>query len=350
MTKKLKARSGKCENCGGIIVFNPKNQCLCCDSCGTIREFEKKKNVVKHNIDDKIEDKEYAKWVKQTKFINCENCGANIVLGQYEISKECPYCGSKYVSQIENLPGIKPDGIIPFAFNEEDASSIFFKTIKKKFFVPRSFKKRLPKNAVHGIYIPAFSFDADTVSKYKGKLIRTESDDDGSIEIPVMIDGDYSQEFSNILVETSSKISNYDLQQLSPFNMNGAYKFDINFIKGYSVEHYQEVLANCYDIARSTISDRIRKNILSEYNYSSVEYLDIDTKYSEEKYSYYLLPIYNFEYKYKKKIYTTQMNGQTGKIGQGLPVSGWKVGILIALGLLAVAGLTFLFYKIGTGF
>lgn len=348
---KIDVVNDKCQNCGGIIKFSPKHQNLYCDTCKTIFPFEKQQKIIKHDISEKHDNEEYNKWVNQSKFVSCTNCGAKLIMGQYEISKTCQYCGSEYVSEIKMLPGLKPDGIIPFMFDKKEAGIKFRNSVKKKFFVPRKFKQQLSESSIHGIYVPVFSFDADVEAKYNGSLVRSESvyinGQHKSVDETFYIHGKTKKSFKSVLVETSSKISNYDLEGITPFKMEEAFSFDSKFIKGYSVEHYQDALDTCSDIAKSIMTDRLRKEILQDYNYTSVNNVDIDSKYKNEKYSYYLLPVYNFECKYGKQTYITQMNGQTGKVGRGLPISGLKVGILIALGLIAITALTICFFNFG---
>ena len=74
-----------------------------------------------------------------------------------------------------------------------------------------------------------------------------------------------------------------------------------------------------------SLLSKIKSSILSEYNYTNVVKLDINTSYLDRKYSYTLLPVYTIEYEYKKKKVINIMNGQTGRIGKGLPVSPLKV-------------------------
>ena len=52
-----------------------------------------------------------------------------------------------------------------------------------------------------------------------------------------------------------------------------------------------------------------------------------------------MLPVYTFEYEYKKKKYITIMNGQTGKIGKGLPISPLKVSLVVILVILVISSI-----------
>jgi len=348
MTKKdirVLGDNDKCKNCGSEIKFDPKTQKLNCPSCGALNEFEKSLEIVSHLVEKRPDIKQHKEWLKSSKFLQCDNCGAKIALGRYDLTTNCPYCGSDFISQIGDLPGASPDAIIPFKFSPQVAGEHFSRYVKKKFFVPRSFKKNLPSNKIRGVYIPAFAFDANTKSTYDGKLVKSDGDDVDYFSI----DGTNEQVHKNVLVEASSKISDFDLNNILPFDLNGAYKYNANFIKGFSVEHYHEVMTHCINIAHNKIDKEIEENILKQYNYSRVHRLDVNTTYSNEKYTYYLLPIYNLEYTYNNEKYITHMNGQTGKIGGGLPISKWKIGLLVGLGILLFGFVAFEIYKFVTG-
>jgi hypothetical protein len=81
-----------------------------------------------------------------------------------------------------------------------------------------------------------------------------------------------------------------------------------------------------------------------------IDNLKMNTTYTNEKYSYYLLPVYKFEYTYKKKTRRAYLNGQTGAVGGDLPTSALKIGLAIGIGLLALVGIGILFFKLARGF
>ena len=87
------------------------------------------------------------------------------------------------------------------------------------------------------------------------------------------------------------------------------------------------------------MEDNIKRVILSKYSYDRVISFNMQTTYSEEKYLYNLLPIYKCDFEYKNKNYTTYMNGQTGKVGGGFPISGWRVFFVVMAFLLLVGGM-----------
>lgn len=342
MVKKLNATIEKCEGCGGNLVFCPNTLELTCEKCGKEQKFDKQKLTTKRNLNFDFQEDNYNKWVESNKVIQCKSCGARIVLNKLEYASNCPYCQSSFVSLSEELPGITPDGIIPFEFDGDEALHKFKAQVKKRFYVPRAIKKSLPRNKVSGVYIPSFSFDLDSKSSYKGVLIKTQTYfKDGKSytrEFSFPISGKINLPFRDIMVEASSQITQKQLSQILPFNSEKAYKFEEDFIRGYVVEHYNEDLKTCFEQAKQIVDPNIRREILKKYAYSRVQYLDIDTKFYNEKFIYNVSPIYIFEYNYKKKQYVTLMNGQTGKLGKGLPISKIKVAFTVLIILLFIAG------------
>lgn len=347
LEKKLNVASSnvKCKNCGSNVVFDPKTQSLVCPNCDSHFPFDKKQEEIKHKIEEskeKDDTKKHDSWAKEMKVVKCDTCGAEIILSGLEISKTCPYCGSDYVTEQSVLPGLKPDVVIPFMFNESDAGDYFVKGIKKKFFAPRALKKKLPANKIHGIYVPTFTFDSDSVTKYQGVLLRVETHRDSkgrttTVTKRIPISGIQECTHRDYVVETSTKINNKQMNGILPYDFSKSYVYDNNFVRGYSIEHYEDRLSDCYDRAKEEMKQAIRNTILAKYSYNSVDYLNMDITYSNELYSYRMLPIYSFEFEWKNKKYMTLMNGQTGKVGGGYPKSPLKIALTVLAILIVIA-------------
>ena len=91
------------------------------------------------------------------------------------------------------------------------------------------------------------------------------------------------------------------------------------------------------------MEDIIKSRILSRYNYDTVASYEQKTVFKDEKYSYYILPTYQVSYDYKGKKYTTFMNGETGKVGSGLPKSPVKITFFVLMIIAIIVALVVLF-------
>ena len=351
MEKKIKTSEASCASCGATMKYSPSKKKLYCENCQSCKEIAFDVIEKKHKWDDRSKDKEEQKvWAEQTKNLKCPSCGANVILNKLEYSKACPYCGSSLVGDVNELPSMAPDGIIPFIFDKEEASAMYVKGMRKKWFLPNKFKKAPPTDNIYGVYIPSFSYDAITESKYSGTLAtdHTHRDSNGRTYTTTSyqhISGNHNSAFKDVLVETSSKLNQAQFMALEPFDMTKVVKFDQGFIMGYTVEHYENTLEECKKVSENIMNDKIKSEILSHYHYDRVESFSLSTNFSDEKYMYYLLPTYKCDYKYKEKNYTTFMNGQTGKVGKGYPKSPVKITFFVLFILLIIAGLIFLFTR-----
>lgn len=342
-TKKIDSEQQKCKNCGGNLYFSPKTKNLICENCGSKKEIIIEGEILKHGLGEKNGGgKEYKEYIEQNKSFKCPNCAANVVLNKFEISQICPYCSTALVVNNKSSYGLKPDGIIPFEFDENDAAEIFAKAVKKRFFAPRKFKKKLPENQITGIYIPCFGFDANTKSVYKGELYNeeTHTDRDGRSHTTrsyFHISGTWNYKYENIIVECSSQITQLELKGFTPYKHNKGKPYNNSFILGYSVEQYDKEVNDCLEQYHYELDNCIRKDILKKYSYDGVNYLNVKTERSDEKYAYQILPVYKFEYDYKNKKYVTYMNGQTGKVDNNIPKSKIKIAFAILLPILIFA-------------
>ncbi|MCI7601558.1 MAG: hypothetical protein SO087_05010 [Candidatus Onthovivens sp.] len=336
-----KTENSQCPTCGGNLVFNPKCQKLYCANCHNEYDFDKLVLNGKHDLEQAfIDENSHKEWASQSKMCKCQNCGASIMIQGQQITTKCPYCGSDYVIDEETLPGLKPDSVVPFAFDEKTAAEYFKKGVKKIFLIPHAFKKAIPENKIRGIYIPSFGFDVDTSSRYSGVLIKnhTHTDSKGhthTTQERISISGTKKVNFRDLTIESSAKICDKDIKALLPYDYKVNYEFTPDFLRGFSTEHYNDSVRNCYQLAKDEMKDTIKNQILSSYSYDRVESFHLDVSYSNESYLYRLLPIYCFEFTYKKKKYITFMNGQTGKIGTGYPKSYIAV-ISIVLFVIAI--------------
>ncbi|MGN1208627.1 MAG: hypothetical protein ACI4TI_04090 [Christensenellales bacterium] len=339
----------KCLGCGSDLVYSAKDFALICENCGRLQTFETKSGITTLNYDEKtLQNSLQTK--KEKKLTNCKNCGAELEIKEREITKTCPYCGSNFVLDESEILGLKPNNIIPFAFAKDKAVEYYKKNVKHKWFLPNQFKKTPNVDSVFGTYISCFSFDSDTNSKYSGALAVTQtSSHGGEIKEKTVIkhiSGTKEYNFRNFLVESSSLTNQNSFDEIKPFIVDDetCRHYDANFLRGYAVESYDNDIKNCKIISEELMKVKIKNDILSKYDYSYVQYFNLTTNFSNNKYSYILVPIYFINFKYKNKSYRTYLNGQTGRIGNDLPKSKVKITFAVLLGILFALLFVFLVF------
>lgn len=335
--KKLDYENKKCRSCGSNLIFSPKKGALLCKSCGNIYKIDASSSFMTHSFETNINvSNNHDDWSAQTKMLKCQDCGAEIILDKFEYSSTCSYCESNVVSKLEELPGLKPDAVIPFKFDGHDAMLRFGEIMRKSWFIPNALKKKIPSSDMTGTYIACFSFNADAFCKYNGVFTYTESytDIDGETKTVIKyvpVSGNHRENFKNILIESNQHVTDSDLNDIKPFNFEELKSFNQDYLKGYVVEHYNEDANACFNIAKAKMVNSIKMQLLKKHNCTGISSIDLKIDYTNKAYSYYLLPIYLFIYKYKDKTYKTIMNGQNGKLGSNIPKSGVKITFFVLM-------------------
>ncbi len=338
--KRIKSTNKQCDNCGSNLVFDPVSQNLKCLSCHSIKEIFKDNEIIRQALTKEEKINSVQSWAKDVKVFRCDNCGGEVLLEQHDLNSCCQYCGSSHICETQKLPGIIPDAIIPFALTKEMAKDKFKESVKKKFFVPERFKKDVNPEKIRGYYVPSFRFSTETHSIYTGRVAEKHTTTVNGKRITRTtyknISGEIDLRFLDLIVEAGSKITESEMNDIQPYENEKMFVFQEGFIRGYPAEHYDEDLVQCDQRAKKTMNQLIKKEVEKKHS-GRVVSLSLNTTYSNEKYIYCLLPVYNFDIVYNKTTYTPKMNGQTGKVGGRLPRSWIKVSIIFGFFVLLIA-------------
>lgn len=337
---KLEASFIKCDRCGGNMTFDPQTQGLKCAHCGAVESFEKNTRVCEQDIEKGFDEAE--SWQDEAKLFRCENCGAQVVLKNGEVAASCPFCGTPHVVESEELPGIKPTAVYPFVFTEPQAAEKAKKWAKSKLFAPKGFKKDLQSEHMRGVFLPCFTFDSDTFSKYNGRLgerrTRTVKTNKGTRTETYIrwynVSGTFSKLFDDVFISCGN-MPQSELEKLLPYRIETLCTYEQKFLSGYAASHYSKDLKECWKDAKKAMDEELRKLILAKYHCTEVDYLNVSTVHGSVTFKYVLLPVYRINYLYRKKEYPVLVNGNTGKVSGKTPTSPWRVltAVLICIAL-----------------
>lgn len=345
-----------CPNCGADMKFRPETQTLHCSYCSTDIDISSKGEINEYDFFTTTDSSE-GNWGEERRIIHCENCGADTVIDDVAAAQSCAFCGSAHVVRNDGSAGIAPESLVPFYISREKADDNFRKWIKGTRFLPKSVKTNLNTGKLKGVYIPFWTYDADTWSSYVGEAGQyyyvTHTDwvtRNGKREMVTRRErrtrwyptgGAYSQYFNDVIVNASKNIDENILQKLHPFQMDKLVPYKPEYLAGFYAERYGVGLTEGWERARVTVKREIRKGIIRQINADEVRNLQINTRYNAIRYKHLLLPIWLSAINYKNKVYRYMINGQTGKVQGVAPVSPGKVAGLI-FALLAAAAIIYL--------
>ena len=117
-----------CPSCGANMVYDAETGDLYCEHCGT------RQQIFAHASEEQSFEnllRQTVGWAEESHVFLCRNCGAREVLDKNEIAKTCPFCGTSNIVQTDELPGLRPNAILPFHITKDDAASNVRKWFKK---------------------------------------------------------------------------------------------------------------------------------------------------------------------------------------------------------------------------
>ncbi len=329
----------KCPNCGGETVFDVKSQKTKCLYCGGCFDINIEQQVSEQDIESLLT--QATVW-KDADVYRCQTCGAKQIISKQDVAMECSFCGTTHIVKTEELPGLKPQGVVPFKMPVEKVSDCALKWVKKRFFAPLAFKKSAIPENIHGVYNPVFTFDSETVSTYRGRLGRRVNVGKDSYIHYFNIEGDIEVKFDDLLVQASSSITTTTLNKISPFSTNDAPVYTDKYLRGFKATTYNKDGKACWAEGKDLMSAQIEQKILSKYDYDIKQHLKVKTAFLKQRYKYILVPVYVGHHTYKGKLYNFYVNGENGKVTGKTPVSPFKVALVVILSILFVVGICLL--------
>lgn len=356
VVKTMEETDKKCPSCGGTMDFDPATGGLSCPYCGHKEEIKVNEDIPTTAEElslDEAENVENCDWGLATKTVICKSCGAESVYDVNEISSVCPYCGSNQVMEANDTKTMAPGGVVPFKIDEKEAASRFTSWIKGKFFAPKLAKESAKAKNFKGMYLPYWTFDADTKSTYTAeygkdrKVKKPGQDHEETVTDWYRTSGNYSRFFDDELVCGTTQHDTYMLNSIEPYNTadNKAYKPE--YVAGFGAERYSIGVKDAWAKAKASIQSKINSGISdkvrTENNADRVRNVAARSSFSNLTYKYLLLPVWISSYKYKDKVYQFMVNGQTGKVSGKSPVSVPKVIITIIVAIIILYILYHLF-------
>ena len=343
--ERIEVEQNKCTACGANMVFDIESGGLACRHCGSKTEFNDTEEVTRRRICEELLSTN-PQWSEGSVF-QCSNCGAKEVLDKKTLARKCAFCGSAKIVAIDELPGIRPDSVIPFQITESMAVERFKKWIKTRWFAPSSFKKSSDiRKQMNAIYSPCWSLSSQTTNQYRGVLGRTttvqvRSGNGFRTQSRVSwfkVSGAIDQDYIDQMYKSGQRISSRNFNALKPFDINLIRIYRQEYLSGIIAEHYTLTLEQCFREFALMIKRDVRHRITRKHGADRIQSLDVQTEFNTRKFNYVLLPIYISNYTYKGKLYNFYINGATGKVVGKHPKSKLKIwGLILGVGTLVGA-------------
>lgn len=314
----------KCPSCGSPLMFDPTTGQFSCDVCGSAfskEEIERKTLVL--SGDEEVFDeviKEYS----------CPSCGAEIVTDETTTTEFCAYCGNPVILKGRVNGELKPNLIIPFKINKDEAKKIMFKHLKRYGFVPSAFFEEANLDKIQGIYYPFWESDIDTSSSVFAECTKTTTWRSGDKRYTKVSFYDVHRKgdihFEDISVIALKSADKKLVEGILPFPIKDHIKFDMAYLTGFYAKKYDLT----YDDVRAEVKGKLNDYSLTLlkdtiHGYGSVKIINHHNIVSKINKDYTFLPVWILNYKYGGKNYTFAINGVTGKLFGDLPISKLKL-------------------------
>lgn len=323
----------KCPCCGAPLAFDGKDSQLHCASCENTFPVETLQEITAAEAEP-VSAYNWEAYTPRTfgeeeaeslAGYTCESCGAVLSGDSTMAAAICPYCGNTAIIKGQFSGSCRPDYVIPFRLNREEAMARFTEAAGRAPFLPDAFKSRRIIEEMTGMYVPFWMFDCDCAASVSYRAERVHAWSDASYNY---IKTDHFKllrsggiRFANIPVDGSEKADNTYMEAIEPYDLSAAMDFNTAYLSGFFADKYDVTAEESMPRA----GERVKNSTLETFATTAAGYTGVRTEYANVHFEnsrvrYALLPVWMLHIRYGDTVYAYAINGQTGKVAGEYPI------------------------------
>ncbi|MFL4472065.1 TFIIB-type zinc finger domain-containing protein [Tateyamaria armeniaca] len=348
-----------CDNCGADFRFDPQAGTLTCDHCGNTTQIEGTREAAPAAISEldyraALNATLPSEEIEETRVSKCPNCAAQVEFDANVHAAECPFCATPVVTDTGAHRHIKPRGVLPFAMTEAEARKAMTDWLGSLWFAPNGLQDYARKGrSLQGIYVPYWTFDADTRSAYTGERgtvyheTQTVMRDGKRTQVQVAkvrwqrTRGKVARFFDDVLVLASTSLPKRFTDALEPWDLSALQPYAPEFLAGFRAEGYAVELEQGFVEARLRMDRIIARDVRFDIGGDRQRIHSVDTKLGAVTFKHILLPVWLAAYKYRGETYRFVVNGRTGRVQGERPYSAGKIALAVVIGVLIAGAVGF---------
>lgn len=350
-----------CHSCGANLSFAPGTEVIRCGHCGAenriptgaapIEEMDFRAVVATLGRGEAVEEK---------RTVKCESCAAEFTFDPHVHAGACPYCGGAIVGTVDTHTLLKPRGLVPFQIAGDVARQRLKGWLGSLWFAPSGLKTYArDAGGLSGIYVPYWTFDAETQSTYFGErgtahhvprtvMARVQGRMVRQTRMVVEmrwrpVRGSVARFFDDVLVLASRTLPDRVVERLGTWRLDALVPYREEYLSGFRSETYQVDPQDGFACAKDIMDRVIRADVARDIGGDAQRIHQVDTRFGDIRFKHILLPLWTAAYRYKGKAYRFVVNGQTGEVQGERPYSAWKIAFAVLLGLIAAAVVAYLY-------
>lgn len=340
-----KGRIFPCDECGADLEFAIGTLSMKCPFCGTEKRIEVTET-------GPLAERDYAAMLETLKnqrlqgvtqddgaetehAIRCNSCGAEVVFQGTLTSTDCPYCACPLQrDKVHDAPDRIPvDGVLPFQVTEPAAAGQLRAWVQSLWWAPNEFLRQGANGKFNGIYLPYYTFDSLTFTRYSGQrgdyyYVTVGSGKDQRQERRTNWSfraGDFQRFFNDVLIVATTVQNKALLESLEPWPLEKCIPFTPQVLAGLFARTYDVTLEQGFANARQRMDAELTTDVRRRIGGDEQRISSQQTSHSGVTFKHLLLPVWLMAYRYKDKPYRVVINAVTGEVSGERPYSLVKI-------------------------
>jgi hypothetical protein len=340
------------------MAFNPLRGALACAACGHERTLPPPTDDAQAQA---LREQDYREALRrlaareptlQARVVDCSACGAQTRFEGHVVGDHCAFCATPLVLEKAHDERLIPaQALVPFALDKAAAQQVFARWVGSRWFAPNALKRTVSQaDGIRGVYTPWWTYDAQTVSTYRGergthRQVRDDrpgaSDRAGSGTRTVTdwepVSGAVPVVFDDILVVGSPSIPSRLARVLDRWDLSRLRPPAPDWMAGFTVEVYRQGLEPGFDEARARMEPDIVSAIRQDIGGDEQRIHGRQTVVDDIRFKHLLLPVWIGSYRFDGQPYQVVVNGQSGEVEGDRPYSVVKITLAVLLALVVLA-------------
>ena len=296
----------------------------------------------------------------------CGHCGASLGFAGVR-TQTCPYCASpNFVERPARAHQPRPGFVIAFTGGAGRARAQLAAWLGSRSWFADARLSHARVEDLRGVYVPAYLYSAVAHTDYTASIgehyteteTRQTKDARGELRSETRrvtrteyraLAGRHVGYVTDVLVSASQGLADAELRALEPYELGQLRRYGPALVTGWIAEEFSRDADACRRASRGAALDDIGVALRKFLPGDSHSDLAWRTTVQWESLEPILVPVWVLAVRYRgdRPPLRVVINGQTGAIAGRVPLTGWKVGLAIAVLALAVAAIVALVLRGG---